>query len=107
MIRVGVNPVIFLLNNATYVIEEEIHSGPYNKLANWDYTALITAMKDGSSNLYTAKARTPATSSPTLASFGFRGPSSRDEEVHVHLHIKRLLGWASNVPNKIPVSGSA
>lgn len=68
MIRVGVNPVIFLLNNATYVIEEEIHPGPYNKLTNWDYTALITAMKDGSSNLYTAKACTLATSSPTLAS---------------------------------------
>ncbi len=72
MIRVGVNPVLFLLNNATYVIEEEIHSGPYNKLANWDYTALITAMKDGSSNLYTAKACTHVPSSPILASFGLQ-----------------------------------
>lgn len=59
MIRVGVNPVIFLLNNASYAIEEMIHPGPYNKLSEWDYTALATAMSAGSSNLFTAKANHP------------------------------------------------
>ncbi len=54
-IRVGANPVIFLLNNATYVIEEAIHPGAYNHLSNWDYTALATAMSGGSANLFTAK----------------------------------------------------
>ncbi len=58
MIRVGVNPVIFLLNNSSYAIEEMIHPGPYNKLSDWDYTALVTAMKAGSDNLFTAKAST-------------------------------------------------
>jgi pyruvate decarboxylase len=57
MIRVGVNPVIFLLNNGSYVIEEEIHQGPYNRLVRWDYCGLAHAMKGGSDNLFTAKAR--------------------------------------------------
>ena len=58
MIRVGVNPIIFLLNNSSYAIEEMIHPGPYNKLSNWDYTGLVTAMSAGSPNLFTAKAST-------------------------------------------------
>lgn len=55
MIRVGTNIIIFLLNNAEYVIEEQIHPGPYNKLQNWDYCALAHAMKGESDNLFTAK----------------------------------------------------
>ena len=55
MIRDGINPIIFLLNNAQYVIEEQIHPGGYNKLQCWDYTALATAMSAGSKNLFTAE----------------------------------------------------
>ena len=53
----GANPIIVLLNNAYYVIEEEIHQGPYNRLVSWDYAALARAMSGGSENLFTAKAR--------------------------------------------------
>ena len=55
MIRVGTNPVIFLLDNAEYVIEEQIHPGSYNKLQDWDYCALAHAMKGKSDNLYAVK----------------------------------------------------
>ena len=55
MMRVGTNPVIFLLDNAEYVIEEQIHPGSYNKLQDWDYCALAHAMKGKSDNLYAVK----------------------------------------------------
>ena len=55
MIRVGTNPVIFLLDNAEYVIEEQIHPGVYNKLQDWDYCALAHAMKGKSDNLLAVK----------------------------------------------------
>ncbi|CAK0787699.1 hypothetical protein CVIRNUC_010921 [Coccomyxa viridis] len=58
MIRVGTNPVIFLLDNAEYVIEEQIHPGSYNKLQDWDYCALAHAMKGKSDNLYAVKVTT-------------------------------------------------
>ncbi len=55
MIRVHTNPIIFLLDNAEYVIEEQIHPGSYNKLQDWDYCALAHAMKGKNDNLWATK----------------------------------------------------
>lgn len=43
MIRYGQNTLIFLVNNRGYVIESEIHDGPYNYIKNWNYAGLISA----------------------------------------------------------------
>ena len=43
MIRYGHNTLIFLINNRGYVVESEIHDGPYNYIKNWDYAGLISA----------------------------------------------------------------
>ncbi len=43
MIRYGHNTLIFLINNRGYVVESEIHDGPYNYFKNWDYAGLISA----------------------------------------------------------------
>jgi pyruvate decarboxylase/indolepyruvate decarboxylase len=43
MIRHGQRTLIFLVNNRGYVIESEIHDGPYNYIKNWDYAALMPA----------------------------------------------------------------
>ena len=40
MIRYGLKPIIFLINNGGYTIEVEIHDGPYNPIKNWDYAGL-------------------------------------------------------------------
>ena len=55
MIRSHTNPIIFLLDNCEYVIEEQIHPGSYNKLQDWDYCALAHAMKGKTDNLWAAK----------------------------------------------------
>lgn len=57
MIRVGISPLIILINNSGYAIEEEIHAGPYNKISDWNYTAVVEGMAGSSKNLYTAKVR--------------------------------------------------
>ena len=41
MIRYGQETLIFLVNNRGYVIESEIHEGPYNYFKNWDYARLV------------------------------------------------------------------
>lgn len=56
MIRVGISPLILLINNSGYVIEEEIHSGPYNQISDWNYTAVVEGMAGSRKNLYTTKA---------------------------------------------------
>jgi pyruvate decarboxylase/indolepyruvate decarboxylase len=43
MIRHGQKTLIFLVNNRGYVIESEIHDGPYNYIKNWDYAGLMAA----------------------------------------------------------------
>lgn len=41
MIRYNLNPIIFLINNGSYVIESAIHDGPYNTIKNWRYAELV------------------------------------------------------------------
>ena len=43
MIRRKLPVIIFLINNAGYTIEVEIHDGPYNNIKNWDYAGIISA----------------------------------------------------------------
>jgi pyruvate decarboxylase/indolepyruvate decarboxylase len=49
MIQYKTNNIIFLVNNQGYVIESEIHEGPYNYFKNWDYAGLVHIFntKDG------------------------------------------------------------
>ncbi|PJD92511.1 MAG: pyruvate decarboxylase [Legionella sp.] len=42
IIRYGYKPIIFLMNNASYGIEVQIHDGPYNVINNWQYKDLVT-----------------------------------------------------------------
>lgn len=42
LIRYGYQPIIFLMNNASYGIEVQIHDGPYNVINNWQYKDLVT-----------------------------------------------------------------
>ena len=41
LIRYGFKPIIFLMNNASYTIEVQIHDGPYNVINNWRYAQLV------------------------------------------------------------------
>ena len=40
IIRHGLNPIIFLMNNEGYTIERVLHDGPFNDLQNWKYHLL-------------------------------------------------------------------
>jgi pyruvate decarboxylase len=55
MIRNGQRNIIFLLNNGGYTIEVEIHDGPYNVIKNWNYTAVVDAIKNEEGKCWTCK----------------------------------------------------
>ncbi|CAK9139986.1 unnamed protein product [Ilex paraguariensis] len=57
MLRCGQRTIIFLINNAGYTIEVEIHDGPYNVIKNWNYTGLVDAIHNGEGNCWTTKVR--------------------------------------------------
>ncbi|KAI5123447.1 hypothetical protein M0805_008819 [Coniferiporia weirii] len=47
MIRVGVTPIIFVLNNSGYTIERHLHGRErkYNDIANWKWTELLSVFQ--------------------------------------------------------------
>lgn len=45
LIRYGLKPIIFLMNNGSYTIEVQIHDGPYNVINNWRYAALVNVFR--------------------------------------------------------------
>jgi TPP-dependent 2-oxoacid decarboxylase len=47
MIRHNTRPIIILVNNRGYIIEDAIHQGPYNKIKNWDYAGLMNVWTNG------------------------------------------------------------
>jgi pyruvate decarboxylase len=60
MARFGLTPIIFLINNAGYTVEREIH-GPtkhYNDISmNWKYSAMLDFFGAVSAQTYSAKTR--------------------------------------------------
>lgn len=41
LIRYNIPAIVFLINNASYTIEVQIHDGPYNVIQNWHYAKLM------------------------------------------------------------------
>ena len=58
MIRLGTRPIILLVNNHGYIIEDAIHEGPYNKIKNWDYAGLMAVLTNGEGAGLGLRART-------------------------------------------------
>jgi TPP-dependent 2-oxoacid decarboxylase len=51
IVRMGLNPVVVVLNNAGYGTERHIHDGPFNDLLNWNYHRLPDLLGSGRSFL--------------------------------------------------------
>lgn len=58
MIRYGLNPIIFLINNRGYTIEVEIHDGPYNNIKNWQYAKLVEVFNAENGNGWSTRVET-------------------------------------------------
>ncbi|KAL4428395.1 hypothetical protein ABPG75_002484 [Micractinium tetrahymenae] len=118
MLRYGTNPVIILINNGGYTIEVEIHDGPYNRIAGWDYVGLVQAMHNGGAGmqdrqgLYATRVRTEEELLAALASV--QGEAA-DKLCFIECIIHRddcsaeLLEWGSRVSaaNSRPPAGSS
>jgi TPP-dependent 2-oxoacid decarboxylase len=50
MLDQQLNPVIFVLNNSSYAIENSIHPSPYNNLKLWNYCKIASAFMDRDDN---------------------------------------------------------
>jgi pyruvate decarboxylase len=67
MIRYGTRPIIVLVNNRGYIIEDAIHQGPYNKIKNWDYAGLMKVWTNGEGKGLGLRAKTAGELTAALA----------------------------------------
>ncbi|MCO5600561.1 hypothetical protein L7F22_054675 [Adiantum nelumboides] len=100
MIGQGQKNIIFLINNAGYTIEVEIHDGPYNIIKNWDYTAVVDAFHNKQGNCWTTKVKTEEELKKAIASAqGEKKDCLCFIECFVHKDdtSKELLEWGARV----------
>ncbi|KAJ7111372.1 thiamine diphosphate-binding protein [Mycena epipterygia] len=78
MLRHGLRPIIFVLNNAGYTIERCIHGRErkYNDISNWNWTGLLSVLGDASLTLsqsYTVHTKSELSALLDTASFADAG----------------------------------
>jgi TPP-dependent 2-oxoacid decarboxylase len=87
IIRQGLNPIIFLMNNDGYAIERVFHDGRYNDLQMWQYSRLPEVFGGG----WACEVRTEGDMEDAL-----KEACSRPEElVFIEVHLDRLDYWES------------
>ncbi|MEM7442344.1 MAG: thiamine pyrophosphate-binding protein [Pseudomonadota bacterium] len=98
MIRYGVRPIIFLINNGGYTIEVEIHDGPYNVIKNWDYAGLMSVFNAGDGKGLGLKAATVGElGEAILTATDHDGPVLIEVAIHRDDCSKNLLEWGGYV----------
>jgi pyruvate decarboxylase len=82
MIRYGTRPIIVLVNNHGYIIEDAIHEGPYNKIKNWDYAGLMAVFTNSEGAGLGLRARTSGELAAALeTAWGHEGPCLIEVEI--------------------------
>jgi pyruvate decarboxylase len=98
MIRYGVKPIIFLINNRGYTIEAEIHDGPYNQIKNWDYAGLMEVFNAGEGKgLGLRAATTGELDKAAERALKHDGPCLIEVPIDPHDCSKELREWGSRV----------
>ena len=99
MIRYGQKTLIFLVNNRGYVIESEIHEGPYNYFKNWDYAGLISAFNAENGHGLGLKATTAGELADAIKRAGPHkgGPVLIECQIEHDDCTRELLTWGKEV----------
>jgi len=97
-IRYGVRPIIFLINNHGYTIEDEIHVGPYNEVKNWDYAGLMNVFNADNGKGWGTRVETEKELADAIdKAIAHQGPSLIECIVERDDCSKELLQWGSRV----------
>jgi TPP-dependent 2-oxoacid decarboxylase len=108
-VRLGLNPIVFILNNDGYGTMRRIHDGSFNTITRWNYAAMCDVIGGGESAVVSTKGQLDdaighALSSGKLTIIEVQIP--RDDVspqlVSIGREVARLRGWKTGSPkNKI------
>ncbi|QDT95434.1 thiamine pyrophosphate-binding protein [Gimesia aquarii] len=98
IIRYGLKPIIFLINNGGYTIEVEIHDGPYNTIKNWNYAELVKVFNAEDGNGWSCKAGTEGELDEAIQkAVAHNGPAFIEVLIDRDDCSKNLLVWGGHV----------
>ncbi len=98
MIRYGLRPIVFLINNGGYTIEVEIHDGPYNTIKNWDYAGLMQVFNAADGRGWSAHVQTEGELEAAVAkAVDHNGPALIECVIDRDDCSKDLLEWGIHV----------
>lgn len=98
MIRQGLNPILFVINNGGYTIEVEIHDGPYNTIKNWDYAGLMKVFNADDGEGWGTRATTEGELDDAIAEASKRSaPCLIEVAIDRDDCSKELLEWGGHV----------
>jgi TPP-dependent 2-oxoacid decarboxylase len=98
MIRYGLKPIIFVMNNGGYTIEVEIHDGPYNRIKNWKYSELVDVFNAGEGKGWGCRVATVGEFVSALdKAMSHDGASLIEVMIDRDDCDENLLGWGSRV----------
>lgn len=98
MVRFGTKPIIVLINNRGYTIEAEIHDGPYNRIKNWDYAALMNVFNaDDGHGLGLHAATVGEFDAAISRALSHDGPCLIEVAIDPHDCSQELREWGSRV----------
>jgi TPP-dependent 2-oxoacid decarboxylase len=98
IVRRGVRPIVVVVNNRGYTIETEIHDGPYNRIKNWDYAALMDVFNAGEADGLGLRATTVGELDDAMAgALAHDGPCLIEVAVDAHDCSRELREWGTRV----------
>jgi pyruvate decarboxylase len=98
MIRYGLKPILFIMNNGGYTIEVEIHDGPYNVIKNWNYAELVPAFNGPDGNGWGCRVRTEGEAQDAIQkALAHDGPSVIEVVIDKDDCNRDLLEWGARV----------
>jgi indolepyruvate decarboxylase len=107
-VRLGLNPIVLILNNDGYGTMRKIHDGSFNAITQWNYTAICRLIGGGDSAIVTTKGELDdaicgAESSGNLTVIEVKIPreDASPQLVSIGREVARVRGW------KVPASSSS
>ena len=98
MVRYGLKPIIFLMNNGGYTIEVEIHDGPYNVINNWNYADLVQVFNTAGGQAWGCRVTTEGEAEDAIhKALGHDGLSLIEVMLDKDDCSKDLLEWGARV----------
>jgi len=98
MIRYGVKPIMFVINNRGYTIEVEIHDGPYNDIKDWKYAELMDVFNAGEGKGWGTRVETAGQLKSAIEkATAHDGPSLIEVAIDRNDCNRNLLSWGSHV----------